>query len=51
MGFDRSRQWILECEKGINNCLDKQFTLRQALNFLLERGNEEAEKTDDGEVD
>jgi hypothetical protein len=19
MGFDRSRRWILECEKGINN--------------------------------
>jgi hypothetical protein len=31
--------------------LEKQFTLRQALNFSLERGNEEEERPDDGGVD
>ncbi len=42
---------LAECEKEINNWLDKQFTLRQAHIFLLEKWNEEDEMPDDGGVE
>ncbi len=42
---------LAECEKGINNWLEKQFRLRQALHLWLERRNEVAEILDDGGVD
>ena len=40
-----------ECEKYIDIWLVKHLKLRLALNFLLERGNEEEEIPDDGGVD
>jgi hypothetical protein len=40
-----------ECEKYIDIRSVKQLILRLALNFLLERGNEEEEIPDDGGVD
>jgi hypothetical protein len=42
---------LTEYEKYIDIWLVKQLILRLALNFLLEKGNEEEEITDDGGVD